>query len=266
MSARLKQALLGTAIGRAAIWARETVGLHRKAVTEPEKFSAAYNDRLATHLVTNWPCKVFLDVGAHLGSVTAAVRYHNPGAKVIAVEAMPDKVNALRRKFPGVEVIHCAAGDSTGEVEFFVRPAATGYSSLIPSTGSIAIRVPSKRLDDVVLDRIDVMKIDVEGAELGVLRGAQRLVDTLRPIIMFESAPDDPAGAKPIYSKSDLWEWFAAHHYEVLVPDRMAHNGPALDRQGFIEAHYFPRRTTNYFAVPKGKRDDARDMSRSLHR
>jgi hypothetical protein len=54
-------------------------------------------------------------------------------------------------------------------------------------------------------DRIDVIKIDVEGAELGVLRGSEKLVTKNRPSIMFEGAPprDDGLG----YTKEALWRW-----------------------------------------------------------
>ncbi len=260
MSARLKQLALGTPIGRAAMWARDTAGLIRTALTKPEQLPAELNDRLATHLVTHWPCNVFLDVGAHIGSIIAAVRHNNLRACVIAVEAMPEKAAALRLKFPGLRAVHaCAVGESTGEVAFFVRPKASGYSSLVRAADSVQITVPLRMLDDLVHEPVGVIKIDVEGAELGVLRGAQRLVTESRPVIMFESGP-----CEAMYSKADMWAWLTARDYEILTPDRMAHNGPGLGREGFEEAHWYPRRTTDYFAVPAERRDEVRETARRL--
>ncbi len=51
--------------------------------------------------------------------------------------------------------------------------------------------VPTRRLDTILRDvPVDVIKIDVEGAELGVLRGATGLLASARPVLMFESGPE----------------------------------------------------------------------------
>lgn len=255
---QLRQRVLGTTIGRAAMVAREKVQLFAAAIRRPEALGAMLNDSLATRLVTHLPCKTFLDVGCHLGSVVAEVA-HATRAKVIAFEAMPNKADNLRRKFDGLTVHACAVGESNGEVSFFVVQAADGYSSLVRNPDSVAITVPLRRLDDLVTEHVDTIKIDVEGAELGVLRGAERLIAASRPVVMFESAPPEP-----MYTKRAMWDWCEAHAYGIYVPDRLAHDGPALTREGFAEAHWYPRRTTNYFAVPSERREFVRDASRRV--
>ena len=254
----LKQFVLGSVAGRAAAWVRESASLIGAAITRPESLGARLNDSLATHLVTHLPCKRFVDVGAHIGSIVTEV-LRNTSATVIAIEAMPDKVAALRRKFPGLIVHSCAVGESDGNVSFFVVPAASGYSSLIRSPNSVEITVPLRRLDDLVTESVEMIKIDVEGAELGVLRGAERLIATSRPIIMFESGPGEA-----MYSQVAMWDWLAKRSYEVVVPDRVAHDGPALTRDGFSESHCYPRRTTNYFAIPAERRNEVRSMARRV--
>jgi FkbM family methyltransferase len=181
---------------------------------------------------------------------------------------MPDKVEHLRRKFPKVECHQCALGEREGEVSFFVNLKETGFSSLgKPSpnedSNSVEIKVPLKTLDSLVDENgVDLIKIDVEGAELGVLRGGERLIGRSRPVVMFESGPpkDDGLG----YTKDALWQWFADRNYAVLVPNRVAHQDPGLSREGFVESHLYPRRATNYFAVPNERRDEVRDRVRGI--
>lgn len=254
----VKQMMLGTPLGRAAMFAREKASLLHTSVTRPEALAAQLNDNLATRLATQLPCRTFVDVGAHLGSVVAAVRQAT-AAKVIAFEAMPDKAAALARRFPDVTVHACALGDADGTASFFVVPAASGYSSLIKSAESVEIEVPLRRLDDLVTEHVDTIKVDVEGAELGVLRGAERLISEFRPLIMFESAPGEA-----MYTKAAMWEWCNEHQYQIVTPDRMAHEGPSLTRDGFVDSHYYPRRTTNYFAIPAEKRNMLRSQAREL--
>src|SRR5262249_50795370 len=148
------------------------------------------------------------------------------------------KVDHLRRRFPTVQLHQCAVGDTDGEVPFFVNVTQSGYSSLTKPTigNTVAIRVPLRRLDAVILSKdIDVIKIDVEGAELGVLRGADILITRNRPLVMFESGPQ--ADDEFADTKRSIWRWLEERDFAVVVPNRVAHNGPGLSLDGFLEAH-----------------------------
>jgi FkbM family methyltransferase len=210
------------------------------------------------------PSAVFIDVGAHIGSVMAAVRAHAPSVGIIAVEADPQKAAYLSRRYAGVEVHGVALGDSDCETAFFVDKRRSGYSSLAQSGRQdgdvVEMRVKMRRLDGLVPPdtKVDVVKIDVEGAELGVLRGATELVTRCRPAILFESGPCETLGFKI----GALYDWFADREYLVFVPNRIAHDGPPLSREGFIEAHSYPFGTLNYFGVPGERRRDFRDRAR----
>ncbi len=212
------------------------------------------------------PAKVFVDVGAHIGSVIAEVRLRHPELEIIAIEADPEKAAGLARRFPNITVHSCAVGENGGKVPFYVDKERHGYSSLARRERTDAdvheISVEMRRLDDIVppAANVDLIKIDVEGAELGVLRGASELVARCRPVIFFESGPD--AGMASGYSIEGLFDWFAARSYDVVVPDRLPHDGPALTRDGFIESHFFPFRAINYFAVPTERRIEIRDVAR----
>jgi hypothetical protein len=119
-----------------------------------------------------------------------------------------------------------------------------------------------RRLDDLVprTAHVEVVKLDVEGAELGVLRGSSELVARCRPVIMFESGPR--GGAAMGFTIEELFDWFAERDYLVLVPNRLAHDGPGLNREGFTESHFYPFRTLNYFGVPRELREAVRDRAR----
>lgn len=247
---------------------RDGFALLRAAYSRPELLGMVSNDQLAGSLVTQL-ChagKIFIDVGAHIGVVTAAVLRQCPAVHVIAIEAVPEKATVLRRRFPAAAVHHCAAGPREGAVSFFVNRSRSAYSSLGKPVrdGDIReIRVAMRPLDALASHQdIDVVKIDVEGAELGVLRGAEQLIAASRPTIMFESGPthDDGLG----YSKEALWQWLDDHRYGVYVPNRVAHLGAGLCREAFVESHYYPRRTTNYFAIPHERRSDLRRQVRAL--
>ena len=230
-----------------------------------EELGTLANDQIAEQLVTRLcaPGRVFLDVGAHIGSIVAAVARHCPAARIVAVEAIPEKAARLRRKFGGVTVHCCALADQEGEAAFFIDEARSGYSSLARNGGGRMreIRVPLTRLDTLMPNAdVDLIKIDVEGAELGVLRGADALAASARPAVMFESGPADVLG----HTKPALWAWFAERDYSVFVPNRVAHTAPPLSLDGFEDSHRYPRRTTNYFAVPAERIAEVRTRARRI--
>jgi FkbM family methyltransferase len=269
----MKQMILGTPIGRIAISSRDAFELWRAACFHPETIGTLANDRMATVLVSRIcrPNKALVDIGAHIGSIVAAVMQYERSVRIVAIEAIPEKIANLRRKFPGVEFHQCAVGEWEGDASFFINTRRSGYSSLgrppaDPSDRSVTeIRVPIRKLDSLISsDDVDVVKIDVEGAELGVLRGSTGLLARCRPTIMFESGPQSSDGLE--YTKEALWEILSAEGYAVVVPNRVAHNDLGLSREGFIESHLYPRRTTNYFAIPKERRDEIRCRARDVLR
>jgi len=238
----------------------------------PENTESILNEQLAVQLVTKMcqPGKCFIDVGAHIGSITSAVIRHDPSIKIIAVEPIPEKVVRLRRKFPSVEVHECALGSQDGEVTFFIDTKQTGYSSLLRPANERAsniteIKVPMRKLDNLVSSGdIDVIKIDAEGAELGVLHGSTHLLQKNRPVIMFRTILSFEPEVND--AKEALWRYFAEQNYAVLIPSHVAHNDPGLSQNGFMESQVYPDRARRYFAIPKERRDEIRDRARKIQK
>ena len=238
-----KQRLIATPYGRRLVAIRDVLRSTYTMFRDPEKACNLAQDRIYGALLPELcpPGGVFVDVGSHIGSVVAAVLAVNPSATVHAIEAVPEKAESIRTRFPRVTVHACAVGAQDGSVSFYVDPLRPGYSSLEAKEGRQKIEIPMRRLDDIV-PRAHVVKIDVEGHELAVLEGATRLVAECRPIITFESARYDRAHV--------LWEWFNSHGYRIYAPDRFRHTAPGLALDAFVDSHHYPRRSTNYLAVP----------------
>jgi FkbM family methyltransferase len=268
----MKQSLLGYPVGRTALFLRDKFELFWGAHSFIEAVGTIANDQMATTLVTKicGSRKTFVDVGAHIGSIIAQVRHNDPSIKIVAFEAIPEKVLDLRRRFPFVELHGCAVGEITGEIPFFIDTKRSGYSSLARPTetgqkSKLQIMVPIDKLDNLVKTTdVDAIKIDVEGAELGVLRGALDILGRCRPIVMFESGPSENDGLG--YTKEDMLNFFDSMGFAVVVPNRVAHNDEGLSTAGFVESHLYPRRTTNYFAIPKERRIEFRDRARRILR
>ncbi len=265
-----RQMILGTQLAQLILNAREKIGLIYSACFQLSDLGMLANDHLATHLITRLcaPGKIFIDIGAHIGSVVSSVQTHVPSATIIAIEPIPEKVIHLRRSFPTVQVHQVALGNSEGNVKFFIDTKQSGYSSLSRPANRkaakiIEITVSMARLDQLVdSNAIDVIKIDVEGAELDVLRGSVGTIMRNRPIIMYECGP--PANGQLDSAKTPLWQFFRDNNYILVVPNRLAHNDDGLTREGYIESHLYPRRTTNYFAIPIERQLEYRDRARRI--
>ena len=146
------------------------------------------------------PGDTFVDCGSNIGyfSVLAGSVVGSDGC-VIAVEANPVTHRLLERNLKlnrlGLAV-HCALMAEPGEVELFVpQDGGDVYSSvhkggLVRGENVETIKVNGRTLDEMVaslgLDRVDVIKLDIEGAELSVLSSAKMVMRELRPVIICE--------------------------------------------------------------------------------
>jgi FkbM family methyltransferase len=134
-----------------------------------------------------------LDVGAHEGVVLRELVRLAPQGRHVAWEPLPEFAGLLRERFPSVEVREAALADQPGERPFTHVLDEPGWSGLAarPTPGGGAtetITVRCERLDDALPRGIHpaLIKIDVEGAEELVLRGAADTLRSHRPVVVFE--------------------------------------------------------------------------------
>lgn len=164
-------------------------------VWEPETWHS-----LSEHIQSG---AVFVDVGAHIGYYSLkAAKVVGPGGRVLAIEPNPETVRRLRGNIqasgaPAITVVPVACSDSDGTLELFAAAGGnTSASSLSKENASnsgpvtTSFHVQARRLDAIIeesgVTRVDVIKIDVEGAELTVLKGAQETLDRYHPVVTVE--------------------------------------------------------------------------------
>jgi FkbM family methyltransferase len=134
-----------------------------------------------------------LDVGAHSGTILRIILAHADRGHHVAFEPLPHFAAGLRRDFPQVQVCELALSDATADTTFEYVVSNPGYSGLhrrrYDADEEIrTITVRTARLDDLLpSDRpISLVKIDVEGAELQVLRGGLLTLTRCKPFVIFE--------------------------------------------------------------------------------
>ena len=144
---------------------------------------------------------VLVDVGANEGDFTRAVMAVTSIKSIIAVEPQKhccDKIRQMVASIPTAKVVEAAAGAENGSVQFnrcrddklssVLEPSTTIQEKYPSSVFSIAeiYSVPLKRLDDIVPDNLPVslLKIDVQGYESAVLKGASRLLTQTRAVLI----------------------------------------------------------------------------------
>ncbi|MGH2375262.1 MAG: FkbM family methyltransferase [bacterium] len=176
---------------------------------------------------------VFVDVGANIGYYSAlAAAAVRPDGRVYAVEPSSRNLrflvdNVQRNGLAQVKVLASAAGSSRGKARLFKGGTGVTDSLIPPDAEPLGHEdVPIVPLDEMIGGRIDLVKIDVEGAEIDVLNGMTRLIaDSPGIDLIVEWNPSwlRQAG-KPVCSVPD---WLRAHDFMVTLLDA---DGAGLDQ------------------------------------
>ncbi len=177
------------------------------------------------------PGATVIDVGANIGyNAIYAARLAGPQGRVIALEPTPDTLTVLRRNIvasglANVSVEPVAAGSIAGTRDFFVRGEISAVNSLYPDSRyahvTSVLRAPVTPLDDLVDGAADVVKIDVEGAELDVLEGMPRILRASGVTIIVEWDPllqqtaGNSSDALPRWLLERGWRLQSASHLAV---------------------------------------------------
>lgn len=177
-----------------------------------------------------------IDAGGHIGYFSVFfARLVGPGGAVHVFEPSPNNLPYLRQNthLLANTVIHTQAVSSHAGREVLFMDDLTGQNS---SLGSVyyglqanAEKAHTKvliseaeveviRLDDLSIDRVDVIKIDIEGGELNALRGAQRMLSQEHPLLMVEISA----------ARSDVSDLLRSHGYQLLTPSGEAINDDGL--------------------------------------
>jgi len=190
---------------------------------------------------------VFADVGAHEGCYTIfAAAKVGPTGRVVAIEPSRREIRRLSRNLRlnecnNVTLVSAALGDRIGTGLLKVAEGEhSGHNTLgsfiYGSTREVGVeRVPTTTLDrlvrDLGLERLDVVKLDVEGRESQVFRGAVETLRRFRPLVLFEAVPSDISGRE----RDTACEEASKLGYELYWFDR----DTALPSKDATRAHGF---------------------------
>jgi FkbM family methyltransferase len=188
------------------------------------------------------PGNAFFDVGAHYGWMSLAA-CHRVGAKgkVVAFEPSPPLLECLQynkkaNRFEQLEIVAKAVSESDGQlVPFYVANGGDSFlNSLFDHPMELVAGVPEQKgtieVQTVTLDEFsktrrlqpDLVKIDVEGAELLVLQGCQRILAEHRPRFIVAV---HPTWLPPGQKSAELFALFQSHGYRVTASEAVRYDG-----------------------------------------
>ena len=146
--------------------------------------AATYDFYIETQRLSILPPKpIIIDIGANIGQYSIAVKSFFPKAELYSVEPDPNVFKLLMnntKSLKSITTYNYALASKTGSIDFYVNKEFSEWSSIIKQGYNVnKIRVKAIKGDTLFanLKYIDLLKIDVEGAELEVIRG---LVKTLK--------------------------------------------------------------------------------------
>ena len=200
---------------------------------------------------------VCIDIGAHKGLILDMCIRKAPRGRFYAFEPIPYLAGLLRRKYrwnSRVVLNELALSDKAGSTTFYINNSALGCSGLAgpdaasqcPDIETCEVRVA--RLDDLLPDsRPTFIKVDVEGAELGVLRGAREMLARSRPTIVFEHAIESAGRFNT--TPEDVFDLFAGLNFQVSLMARYLDVQKGFSRNEFCD-QFYRELNANFIAYP----------------
>jgi FkbM family methyltransferase len=209
------------------------------------------------------PGMVVVDAGANIGEVSLfAAKRVLPAGHVFSFEPMPELAKRLREHvelngFTGMEVIERGLADREGKADLYAPrnpwrdgTMHDGLATLYASAdrgglvGSISLTTLDAFVNQRGLQRVDILKVDVEGSELPVLRGAREVLAAHRPWVIVEVQEETSAAAG--YRQSDILTYLGGLGYRFA---RIARRGRLDPLTAESLANF-----QNVLGIPPGKR------------
>ena len=207
-------------------------------------------------ILTKDSCGV--DVGCHIGSFLSSLIKYAPDGRHAAFEPSAAKSEMLKRRFRAAKIYQCAVSDVAGAAVFQEDCLRPGYSRLegavkSSAAGTTSYVVTTSRLDDLFLetDRLDLIKLDIEGGELAALRGAVQVINRFRPKMLFECGSEYSLKESMI-DRQELYNFVTRDlNYDIFTyTDFLFDKGP-LGFDEFRKCGLYPFRAFNFIALPR---------------
>lgn len=199
-----------------------------------------------------------IDVGCHKGEVLDVILSTSPKGFHYGFEPIPDLYSKLVDKYSvnsSIRIINAALSDKKGKSTFNYVVTNPAYSGLQKRSYDhegvldMSISVDCFILDEVIDHHpIDLIKIDVEGGEMGVLQGGRQLINKDQPLIIFEHGlgASDHYGTTPAM----IYDFFNELEYELFtLEDFLKNKGHLLSNE--FEKQFYHK--INYYFVAQHK-------------
>jgi len=158
-----------------------------------------------------------VDVGANIGDGVALLRGHGVDAPILAVEGAPEFAELMRRnvaRLADIEIAVCLLAERPGGD--LSLATADGSGTAVEGVAAVPVATIDQLCDDHDVRRIALLKTDTDGFDAKVLRGAQRTLAALGPVLFFECDEtylrrngDSAAGLLEFLADQD-YAWIAA--------------------------------------------------------
>jgi FkbM family methyltransferase len=233
LRALAKKVFVGSPLEPFARWADFVLTGNKNYLYDPQTFEVMRR--------VLGPDSCFVDVGCNKGDILREAVKVAPYGTHWAFEPLPHLFADLQATFPKVNLFNVALSDRIGTSEFahvVSAPALSGFQHRRDDSRAVQqITVRTETLDGVLgSNRADMIKIDVEGAELLVLRGAMQTIAGNKPVIVFEHGLGgaDSYGHKPEH----VYDLLADCGLSLSTMKRWLQNDQALSRDQFCERFY----------------------------
>ena len=199
------------------------------------------------------PGAVIIDIGAHIGLFSViASQITGAAGKVYAFEPAPStyellqKTLAINHNESVIETFQKAVGRETGKITFFVSDGqADNGNSLVnykddrPLHGiDVEVTSVDAFIKEKKINRLDFIKIDVEGAEYDTLRGAAETLQNLRPVCIVAIHPE------PIKAKGDrledIYDFIISRQYKIMFNKKEFSKEELVVNTEMIDLHIYP--------------------------
>lgn len=200
--------------------------------------------KIISNLSTSSNC---IDVGCFKGEILDLIKKVAPKGQHFGIEPVPSQYEFLKNKYTQIKncsIFNIAASNATGVSDFNYVASNPSYSGLLkrdydkPNEVDYTIKVKTDLLDNIIPSNIpiDLIKIDVEGAELLVLEGASKLIKKHKPLVIFEHGigASNHYGATP----AKLFDFFANVSLRISTLENYLSNKESMTKEAFEKQYY----------------------------
>lgn len=155
-----------------------------------KEYEFDYRPHLATPYEGEEQVQIILDLGANIGDTAIFYALNFPNAKIFAVEPNPhvhEKLLKNTKQFSNITVCKCAVSDRTGKINLNFGDSHLGSSINTREQNKNSVEVDVYSLEDFCkkegIDKIDVLKFDIEGAEEYLLKDAEFIKNNVAELV-----------------------------------------------------------------------------------